>query len=159
RMQTTSACAVGSPDWTRRLCPRAITLPLASASTDPIGMPPSARPSLASAIASRSNCLSSIGAAPTLHLVSAEVVVVEAFQPLAHLFAVALVGDRGCQLGVLQHSLFNEYRAIHSQRQRQCVRRPRIHANHAPFALHPYHCEEGVIAQLTHHHLVHASIQ
>src|ERR1700694_2897360 len=54
RMQTTSAWAVGSPVWTRKLCPREMILPSKSARTAPIGMPPSDNPSLASAMASAS---------------------------------------------------------------------------------------------------------
>ena len=40
RMQTTSACAVGSPVCTRKLWPRATIFPAASASTEPMGIPP-----------------------------------------------------------------------------------------------------------------------
>src|SRR5215467_4952919 len=63
RMQTTSAWAVGSPVCILKLWPREMILPVESARTDPIGMPPSERPSLASAIASLSSLFSSIGGA------------------------------------------------------------------------------------------------
>ena len=43
RIHTTSACAVESPLWNRSLWPRATIFPARSASTEPIGMPPSAQ--------------------------------------------------------------------------------------------------------------------
>ena len=51
RMQSTSACAVGSPDCTRWLCPAATTLPRASSSELPMGIPPSRQPFSAISIA------------------------------------------------------------------------------------------------------------
>ena len=56
----TSACAVGSPLCTRRLWPRATTRPCSSASTEPMGSPPSASPAFASASASRKSSCSRI---------------------------------------------------------------------------------------------------
>jgi hypothetical protein len=51
-----------------------------------------------------------------LHLVAAEVVVGEAFQPVAQLLGGTTFGDRARHLRALQHFFFHENRAIHAQR-------------------------------------------
>jgi hypothetical protein len=78
RMQTVSACAVGSPFCTRRLCPRATIRPCRSAKTEPMGRPPSRRPVRASSRAEWSSVLSVIEAGfPSATAISSQTISVQ----------------------------------------------------------------------------------
>src|SRR5579863_10604678 len=64
-----------------------------------------------------------------LHLIAAEIFVVQIFQPLAQIFAGAFFGDGGGHAGMLQYLIFNENRAIQTQSERERVAGPRIHGH------------------------------
>ena len=80
-----------------------------------------------------------------LHLIAPEVVVGQAFEPVAELFVAAAFGNGGGDLRVLQHFFVDVNRTVHAQGQRQGVARPRIDGHHLAFALDPDQRVKGVV--------------
>jgi hypothetical protein len=48
------------------------------------------------------------------HLVAAQILVVQPFQPLAQLFAGDAIGDVGSELGIFENLIFDENGAIYA---------------------------------------------
>src|SRR3984885_1113314 len=94
-----------------------------------------------------------------LHLIAAEVFVVEVFKPPAQFFVVDLVGNRGSQLGRLEHHVIDENRAVETQGQRQGVARPGVHADQLAFPLQPDQGVKGILFQLVDHPFANAGIE
>src|ERR1039458_7298103 len=94
-----------------------------------------------------------------LHLVAAQILVVEVLQPTAEFLLVFLVGNRGGQLGGFQHGVVDENRAVQAQGQRQGVARAGIHADEFAVPLQPDQGVEGFLFQLVDDHFANAGVE
>src|SRR4029077_20889489 len=72
-----------------------------------------------------------------LHLVAAQILIVQAFEPFTQLFAGNAIRSIGGQLGVLQDIVLNKDRTIDAQGKRESVRGPGIDADDASLPLDP----------------------
>ena len=94
-----------------------------------------------------------------LHLVAAEILVVEVFQPFAQLFVIANLGHRRHALRRFQHGVLNEDWAIEAQSDRQRVAGTGIDRNHLPRALQPDDRVKRVVFQIADDHFFHAGFE
>src|ERR1035438_8356638 len=91
-----------------------------------------------------------------LHFITAEVLVVEAFQPAPQFVVIHLVGNRSGQFRRFEHGLLHVDGAIQAERQGERVAGARIHADQLAVAVQPDHRVEGIVLELGDHHLAHA---
>src|SRR5215470_12677528 len=82
-----------------------------------------------------------------LHLVAAEVVVAEVFEPLAELVAGDAVGDVGGELGVLQDLVIDEDGTIDPESKGEGVGGARVNADDLASAVEPDNGVERILAE------------
>jgi len=70
------------------------------------------------------------------------------------LFARTAVRQISRKLRRLEYDILDKDRTIHTERQGQRIRRPRIDADHLASTLQPDNRIKRILAQLCHHHLV-----
>src|SRR5205807_808160 len=70
-----------------------------------------------------------------LHLITAEVLIGKPIEPGPQLLAGVALGECARYFGVFEDGFIHEDRAVHAQRQCQCVAGPRVDRHHLPFAL------------------------
>src|SRR5579885_1727589 len=94
-----------------------------------------------------------------LHLVTAEIFVVQALQPPPQLFVAHRFGARSCQARALQHVVLDENRAVQPQGQGQRVARPCVDGQRLPFPFHPDQGVEGIVAKVVDDYFLHPHLQ
>ena len=93
------------------------------------------------------------------HLISAEILVVQAFEPAALFLVTDFVGGGIGPLGTLQHGLIDVDGAIQAQRQRQGIAWPGVYANQIAILIEPDHGVEGIVLQFADHYFADAGSQ
>ena len=93
------------------------------------------------------------------HLVPSQILVVQAFEPLAQLFIVDLIRHVGGELRGFQHRVVDEDWTIEAQRQGQRIAGTRIDADQLAIALEPDEGVERVLLQLVDDDLLDPCVQ
>ena len=82
------------------------------------------------------------------HFVLAQIVGIEALEPLLQLVGVGLLAREIHRLGVVDDRLLDEDRGLGPQRERDRVRRPRVNRQGVAVAGDVDQCVEGVLLQI-----------